>query len=204
MIHSEGTLSKTSLADARASPPTRRFVSRSPSSVLPICWKFVSSGSLRQSMKAKEPTPTGEWKEESTVFADVERMQLEGSSIRVYDCAGQVNVVHAGDVFWKVLDEGVARDHTRSPVARPTCELNRLQQSGAAFLARKVQTCTINIILFVIHSFCLSTRVLFAIPDVTLLCTCARLLHFMSSFGGDGKASEPVFTEYDPQCRCSR
>ncbi|CAN0286373.1 unnamed protein product, partial [Ectocarpus fasciculatus] len=28
--------------------------------------------SLRQSMKANEATPTGEWKEESTVFADVE------------------------------------------------------------------------------------------------------------------------------------
>ncbi|CAN0572639.1 unnamed protein product, partial [Ectocarpus sp. 12 AP-2014] len=41
-------------------------------------------------MKAKEATPTGEWKEESTVFADVERKELEGSSIRVYDCAGQV------------------------------------------------------------------------------------------------------------------
>ncbi|CBJ33081.1 LRR-GTPase of the ROCO family, putative pseudogene [Ectocarpus siliculosus] len=35
-------------------------------------------------------TPTGEWKEESTVFADVEPVELEGSSVRVYDCAGQV------------------------------------------------------------------------------------------------------------------
>ncbi|CAN0396606.1 unnamed protein product, partial [Ectocarpus sp. 12 AP-2014] len=41
-------------------------------------------------MKANKATPTGEWKEESTVFADVERMELEGSSVRVYDCAGQV------------------------------------------------------------------------------------------------------------------
>ncbi|CAM9277946.1 unnamed protein product [Ectocarpus sp. 8 AP-2014] len=46
--------------------------------------------SLRQSMKANKATPTGEWKEESTVFADVEAMELEGSSVRVYDCAGQV------------------------------------------------------------------------------------------------------------------
>ncbi|CAM9818710.1 unnamed protein product [Ectocarpus sp. 4 AP-2014] len=41
-------------------------------------------------MKANTATPTGEWKEESTVFADVETMELEGSSVRVYDCAGQV------------------------------------------------------------------------------------------------------------------
>ncbi|CAB1115508.1 unnamed protein product [Ectocarpus sp. CCAP 1310/34] len=46
--------------------------------------------SLRRSMKANKATPTGEWKEESTVFADVETMELEGSSVRVYDCAGQV------------------------------------------------------------------------------------------------------------------
>ncbi|CAM9482299.1 unnamed protein product, partial [Ectocarpus sp. 13 AM-2016] len=47
-------------------------------------------GSLRQSMKANKASPTGEWNEESTVFADVEPMELEGSSVRVYDCAGQV------------------------------------------------------------------------------------------------------------------
>ncbi|CAN0283564.1 unnamed protein product [Ectocarpus sp. 12 AP-2014] len=46
--------------------------------------------SLRQSMKNNKATPTGEWKEESTVFADVEPMELEGSCVRVYDCAGQV------------------------------------------------------------------------------------------------------------------
>ncbi|CAM9299692.1 unnamed protein product [Ectocarpus sp. 4 AP-2014] len=44
--------------------------------------------SLRQSMKANKAAPTGDWKE-STVFADVEPIDLEGSSIRVYDCAGQ-------------------------------------------------------------------------------------------------------------------
>ncbi|CAM9320287.1 unnamed protein product [Scytosiphon promiscuus] len=46
--------------------------------------------SLRQSMKAKKASPTGEWREESTVFADVELMEIEGASVRVYDCAGQV------------------------------------------------------------------------------------------------------------------
>ncbi|CAN0400743.1 unnamed protein product, partial [Ectocarpus sp. 12 AP-2014] len=45
--------------------------------------------SLRQSMKANKAAPTGEWEEESTVFADVEPMELEGASVRVYDCAGQ-------------------------------------------------------------------------------------------------------------------
>lgn len=49
-------------------------------------------------MKANKATPTGEWKEESTVFADVEPMELEGSSVRVYDCAGQVKgFVHHAD-----------------------------------------------------------------------------------------------------------
>ncbi|CAN0131978.1 unnamed protein product, partial [Ectocarpus sp. 4 AP-2014] len=46
--------------------------------------------SLRQSMKANKSAPTGEWEKESTVFADVEPMELEGASVRVYDCAGQV------------------------------------------------------------------------------------------------------------------
>ncbi|CAN0557800.1 unnamed protein product [Ectocarpus sp. 12 AP-2014] len=41
-------------------------------------------------MKANKATPTGEWNEKSTVFADVETMELEGSSVQVYDCAGQV------------------------------------------------------------------------------------------------------------------
>ncbi|CAM9727538.1 unnamed protein product, partial [Ectocarpus fasciculatus] len=46
--------------------------------------------SLRQSMKANQAAPTGEWKEDSTVFADVESMVLKGAHVRVYDCAGQV------------------------------------------------------------------------------------------------------------------
>ncbi|CAM9726725.1 unnamed protein product, partial [Ectocarpus sp. 12 AP-2014] len=46
--------------------------------------------SLRQSIKANQAAPTREWKEESTVFADVESMVLNGTSVRVYDCAGQV------------------------------------------------------------------------------------------------------------------
>ncbi|CAM9168233.1 unnamed protein product [Hapterophycus canaliculatus] len=46
--------------------------------------------SLRQSMKANKATPTGIWIEESTVFADVEPMEIGGASVRVYDCAGQV------------------------------------------------------------------------------------------------------------------
>ncbi|CAN0463796.1 unnamed protein product, partial [Ectocarpus sp. 8 AP-2014] len=41
-------------------------------------------------MKANKASPTGKWNEESTVFADVEPMEVEGSSVRVYDCAGQV------------------------------------------------------------------------------------------------------------------
>eukprot|EP00752_Nemacystus_decipiens_P012467 g11041.t2 len=46
--------------------------------------------SLCRSMKANKADPTGEWKVNSTVFADVEPMVLEGASVRVYDCAGQV------------------------------------------------------------------------------------------------------------------
>lgn len=44
-------------------------------------------------MKANRAAPTGEGRKESTVFADVEPMMLEGASVRVYDCAGQVRVV---------------------------------------------------------------------------------------------------------------
>ncbi|CBJ26200.1 LRR-GTPase of the ROCO family [Ectocarpus siliculosus] len=65
-------------------------VQRSSVKIILVGQEGAGKTSLRKSMKAKEATPTGEWKEESTVFADVERMELEGSSIRVYDCAGQV------------------------------------------------------------------------------------------------------------------
>ncbi|CAM9548252.1 unnamed protein product [Ectocarpus sp. 8 AP-2014] len=65
-------------------------IKRSSVKVVLVGQEGTGKTSLRQSMKANEATPTGEWKEESTVFADVEAMGLEGSSVRVYDCAGQV------------------------------------------------------------------------------------------------------------------
>ncbi|CAM9177444.1 unnamed protein product [Ectocarpus sp. 8 AP-2014] len=65
-------------------------VQRSSVKVVLVGQEGAGKTSLRQSMKANEATPTGEWKEESTVFADVQPMELEGSSVRVYDCAGQV------------------------------------------------------------------------------------------------------------------
>ncbi|CAM9921826.1 unnamed protein product [Ectocarpus fasciculatus] len=65
-------------------------IKRSSVKVVLVGQEGAGKTSLRQSMKANEATPTGEWKEESTVFADVEPMELEGSSVRVYDCAGQV------------------------------------------------------------------------------------------------------------------
>ncbi|CAM9184211.1 unnamed protein product, partial [Ectocarpus fasciculatus] len=65
-------------------------VKRSSVKVVLVGQEGAGKTSLRQSMKANEATPTGEWKEESTVFADVEPMELQGSSVRVYDCAGQV------------------------------------------------------------------------------------------------------------------
>ncbi|CAM9864587.1 unnamed protein product [Ectocarpus fasciculatus] len=65
-------------------------VQRSSVKIILVGQEGAGKTSLRQSMKANEATPTGEWKEESTVFADVEPMRLEGSSVRVYDCAGQV------------------------------------------------------------------------------------------------------------------
>ncbi|CAB1115806.1 unnamed protein product [Ectocarpus sp. CCAP 1310/34] len=65
-------------------------IKRSIVKVVLVGQEGAGKTSLRQSMKANEATPTGEWKEESTVFADVEAMELEGSSVRVYDCAGQV------------------------------------------------------------------------------------------------------------------
>lgn len=45
--------------------------------------------SLRQSMKTGRATPT-EGSAESTVCADVESVELNGVSVRLYDCAGQV------------------------------------------------------------------------------------------------------------------
>lgn len=56
-------------------------------------------------MKANKAAPTGEWKENSTVFADVEPMVLDGASVRVYDCAGQVTDV----LTRRGVDLGVAR-----------------------------------------------------------------------------------------------
>lgn len=50
--------------------------------------------SLRQSLRNRRPTPTS-GPEESTVQIDVEEMKMDvdGVSLRVYDCAGQVNVL---------------------------------------------------------------------------------------------------------------
>ena len=48
--------------------------------------------SLRQSIRTGRPTPTS-GSSESTVQIDVEEMDVEGVSLRVYDCAGQVNLV---------------------------------------------------------------------------------------------------------------
>jgi len=49
--------------------------------------------SLRQSIRTRRPTPTSGSKE-STVHIDVEEiaMDVDGVSLRVYDCAGQVKV----------------------------------------------------------------------------------------------------------------
>ncbi|CAB1106141.1 unnamed protein product [Ectocarpus sp. CCAP 1310/34] len=62
---------------------------RSSVNVILVGQEGAGNTSLCQSMKANEATSTGDWKEESTVFADVEPMELEGSSVRLYDCAGQ-------------------------------------------------------------------------------------------------------------------
>ena len=50
-------------------------------------------------MKANKAAPTGEWKEESTVFVDVKPMVLAGASVRAYDCAGQVTDFSRGEGF---------------------------------------------------------------------------------------------------------
>ncbi|CAN0148410.1 unnamed protein product [Ectocarpus sp. 6 AP-2014] len=66
-------------------------IKRSSVKVVLVGQEGAGKTSLRKSMKANKASPTGEWNEESTVFADVEPMELEGSSVRVYDCAGQVS-----------------------------------------------------------------------------------------------------------------
>lgn len=66
-------------------------------------------------MKAGCATPT-DGSTESTVYADVERMELNGVSARVYDCAGQVRM-HARwdgmgcDKRWGWIEDGYMEDH---------------------------------------------------------------------------------------------
>ncbi|CAN0358608.1 unnamed protein product, partial [Ectocarpus sp. 12 AP-2014] len=65
-------------------------IQRNSVKVVLVGQESAGKTSLCRSMKANKAAPTGEWKENSTVFADVEPMVLEGASVRVYDCAGQV------------------------------------------------------------------------------------------------------------------
>lgn len=82
--------------------------------LLETCLLFVCV-SLRKSIKANKATPTGDWNEKSTVFVDVEHMELEGSSVRVYDCAGQVtSVVHAETFIMGAWRSGCVRPSPRS------------------------------------------------------------------------------------------
>ncbi|CAN0218727.1 unnamed protein product, partial [Scytosiphon promiscuus] len=65
-------------------------VKRNSVKIILVGQEGAGKSSLRQSMRANRAAPTGEWKEESTVFAEVEPMEIQGASVRVYDCAGQV------------------------------------------------------------------------------------------------------------------
>ncbi|CAM9841435.1 unnamed protein product [Scytosiphon promiscuus] len=65
-------------------------VQRNSVKVILVGQEGAGKTSLRQSMKERKAAPTSEWKQESTVFADVELMEIEDVSVRVYDCAGQV------------------------------------------------------------------------------------------------------------------
>ncbi len=58
------------------------------------CCVHLISRSIRQSIRTREPNPTS-GSEESTVQIDVEEMKMgvDGVSLRVYDCAGQVIVL---------------------------------------------------------------------------------------------------------------
>ncbi|CAN0102649.1 unnamed protein product, partial [Scytosiphon promiscuus] len=64
-------------------------VKRNSVKIILVGQEGAGKTSLRQSMRANKAAPTGEWKKESTVFADVELMEIRGASVRVYDCAGQ-------------------------------------------------------------------------------------------------------------------
>ena len=73
----------------------------------PLCFRFGPIGhgmlahvlgSLCRSMKAGRATPT-DGSTESTVFADVETLELNDASVRVYDCAGQVFRC-CGHMYW--------------------------------------------------------------------------------------------------------
>ncbi|CAM9393730.1 unnamed protein product, partial [Laminaria digitata] len=73
--------------DALYSSPCR--VRRNIVKVVLVGQEGAGKTSLCRSMKTGRATPT-DGSTESTVYADVERMNLNGTSVRVYDCAGQV------------------------------------------------------------------------------------------------------------------
>lgn len=78
------TYSARLLNGARVLCVHRKFCGRPDSMYV----NFISY-SLRQSIRTRRPTPTS-GPEESTVQIDVEEMDVDGVSLRVYDCAGQV------------------------------------------------------------------------------------------------------------------
>lgn len=72
-------------------PHPRPWLISAPSSQFPrdgvLCFLFDCS--LRQSIRDHEPSPTS-GEAESTVYVDVDRMDIGGTSISLYDFAGQV------------------------------------------------------------------------------------------------------------------
>lgn len=72
---------------------------------------FLFGCSLRQSIRDHEPSPTS-GEAESTIYVDVDRMDIGGTSVSLYDFAGQV-----------LVDEGApshrdVADHERSSSGR--------------------------------------------------------------------------------------
>lgn len=75
------------------------------------------SYSIRQSIRSRRPTPTS-GPEASTVQIDVESMDIDDVSLRVYDCAGQV--IMGVRVYWLTPPELLSRDayHDRAEQCR--------------------------------------------------------------------------------------
>ena len=101
--------------DCLTFPPLFLCYASYPSTLEPVLVLLPTS--LRQSIREQRPTPT-EGGVEITVHIDVENVEIDGTTVRVYDCAGQVWHTQRG-IQWpynQCSSLGAITNHS-SPVA---------------------------------------------------------------------------------------